>query len=248
VRRKKPAPALVPQPVFERAVEKGEHLNHERPTISAQHRRVLVLRAQRGDTEALNVLLESCRTRLYFLALRILRRPQDAEDAVQEAMLAAFTHLQRFQGRADFLTWASQILINAALQHIRKSRNRPTVALDQIHGEFDAASYSEYLRDPQPSPEEQLQRREHWQIFEKALYKLPLESRRLVELCKFSDYSMKEVSTSLGLPVSTPKVRLHRGKRALIVRIKRETKVPPKAGVRKGSLQRGLPKESLYAA
>jgi DNA-directed RNA polymerase specialized sigma24 family protein len=89
---------------------------------------------------------------------------------------------------------------------------------------------------------------EHWEIFEKALYKLPLESRRVIELCKFSDYSMKEVSTSLGLPVGTPKVRLHRGKQALIVRIKRETRVPRKTGIGNGSLQLRQPKESLYAA
>ncbi|HET9374818.1 MAG TPA: sigma-70 family RNA polymerase sigma factor, partial [Chthoniobacterales bacterium] len=65
-------------------------------------------------------MFESCRGRLYYQALRILARPQDAEDAVQEAMLAAFKHLNRFQRRADFLTWATRIVTNAALQHIRR--------------------------------------------------------------------------------------------------------------------------------
>ena len=86
------------------------------------------MRAQTGDAEALNVLFASCHKKLYCRALRILVTPQDAEDAVQEAMLAAFSHLQRFQGRADFLTWATRIVINAALQHIRKTRTKPTRA------------------------------------------------------------------------------------------------------------------------
>jgi RNA polymerase sigma factor (sigma-70 family) len=111
--------------------------------ISVSERELLLLRAQTGDAEALELLLESCRRRLYGQALRILVRPQDAEDAVQEAMLAAFTHLHRFQRRADFLTWATRIVINAALQHIRKTATRSTVAWDQIDNE--GVSFSEYL-------------------------------------------------------------------------------------------------------
>jgi RNA polymerase sigma-70 factor, ECF subfamily len=110
-----------------------------------------------GNLEALNVLFESCRERLYCRALRILARPQDAEDAVQEAMVAALTHLHRFQRRADFLTWATRIVINAAFQHIRKSRAKPTVAWDQVDAEFEGPLFSEYLRDPHPNPEERLE-------------------------------------------------------------------------------------------
>ena len=123
-------------------------MNHEKSIVSARERELLLLRARTGDQEALNVLFESCRGRLYGQALRILARPQDAEDAVQEAMLAAFTHLHRFQRRADFLTWTTRIVINAALQDIRKTRTRPTVPWDQIDSE--GASFSEYVRDPSP--------------------------------------------------------------------------------------------------
>lgn len=62
-------------------------------------------------------------------------------------MLAAFTRLHQFQGRADFLTWATRIVINAALQHIRKTRTKPTVAWDQVENEFDRMSFREYVRD-----------------------------------------------------------------------------------------------------
>jgi RNA polymerase sigma-70 factor, ECF subfamily len=212
-------------------------LKHEGSGISARERELLLIRAQTGDPEALNLLFESCRGSLYCQALRILARPQDAEDAVQEAMLAAFKHLHRFQRRADFLTWATRIVTNTALQHIRKARTKPTVAWDHVGSDLDATWFSNYLRDPQPTPEEQLQRLEHWELLEDALLKLPIESRRAIQLCKLADYSVKEAASVLGLPVSTLKVRLHRGKRALMVRLKRETPVRPKLSAGKRSLQ-----------
>ena len=224
-------------------------MNCEGSVISARERDLLLLRAQTGDPDALNVLFESCRGSLYFRALRILARPQDAEEAVQEAMLAAFTRLHQFQGRADFLTWATRIVINAALQHIRKARTKPTVSLDQVDNEFDGLSFSKYLRDPQLTPEEHLQSLEQSKILEDALRTLPVEMRQAIQISKSRDYSLKEAASALGLPVSTLKARLHRGKRALMVRLKRETRVRPKAAACKQSLQlRPATNQSLCAA
>jgi RNA polymerase sigma-70 factor, ECF subfamily len=199
-------------------------LNRERSDVSARERELLLLRAQKGEPEALNLLFESRRRRLYGQALQILARPQDAEDAVQEAMFAAFTHLHRFQRRADFLTWASRIGINAALQQIRRSRTRLNVAFDQVDDEFHGAAFSENLRDPQPTPEEQLEVLERREMLEDALHKLPVEIRRAVHLCKSTGYSLKEAAGALGLSVSALKARLHRGRRALIAQLKRERK------------------------
>ncbi|HXX13292.1 MAG TPA: sigma-70 family RNA polymerase sigma factor [Candidatus Eremiobacteraceae bacterium] len=212
-------------------------MNYGASTTSAHERQHLLLRAQTGDPEALNVLFESCRRNLYCRALQILARPQDAEDAVQEAMLAAFTRLHQFQGRADFLTWATRIVINAALQHIRRTRTKPTVAWDQVDRGCDGALFSESLKDPQPSPEEHLQRVEHREMLQGALSNLPFESRRAIQLCKFADCSLKEAANSLGLPVSTVKVRLHRGKRALTVHVKKELQVRHKPAGSKPSFQ-----------
>lgn len=117
-------------------------LNHEGSVISVRERQLLLVRAQAVDAEALNVLFESCRKRFYFSAMRILARPQDDEDAVQQAMLAAYTHLERFQGRADFPTRATRIVTNAALQHIRKTRTKRTVSWDQTDDEFEGASFN----------------------------------------------------------------------------------------------------------
>jgi RNA polymerase sigma-70 factor (ECF subfamily) len=197
--------------------------------------------------EALNVLFESCRGSLYCRALRIVARPQDAEDVVQEAMLA-FTQLHRYQGRADFRTWATRIVINAALMHVRKARTKPTVSCDQISPEFEGASFSEYLKDPQPTPEERLHQLELRQMVEDAVHELPVAMRRAMQLCASTDYSMKEAASALGLPVSTLKARLHRGRRALMARLKRETQIPRKRTGSKRSLVCQAPEESLCTA
>lgn len=231
-------PKLAPSQAFQRY--EGGALNHQLPVISTREREFLLDRAQTGDPEALNLLFESCRESLYRRALRILARSQDAEDAVQEAMLAAFTRLHQFQGRAGFLTWATRIVINAALQHIRKARTKPTVSWGQVEGEFEG-TFAEYVRDPQPTPEEQFQTQEHREMLEHALHKLPVEMRRAIQLCKSTNYSLKEAASALGLSVSTLKARLHRGRRALRVRLKTEkVRRKPVANDRRLQLCAGL--------
>ena len=202
-----------------------------------RERKVLLLRAQAGDSEALNVLFESCRKRLFCKALRILTRPQDAEDVVQEAMLAAFRHFDRFEGRADFLTWATRIVINAALQHFRKARTKPTVSWDYVQNECETGLSSDYSKDRQPTPEEHLQALECCEMLEDALAKLPPESRQAIQLCKFGDRSLKEATSTLGLTVSTVKVRLHRGRRAMMAELKRKMQVRRKYSAKNRGIQ-----------
>jgi RNA polymerase sigma-70 factor (ECF subfamily) len=142
----------------------------------------------------------------------------------------------------------TSIVINAALQHIRKTRTKPTLSWDQIDAEFEGPLISEYLRDPQPNPEERLQELEQREMLEDALQKLPVEMRRAIEFCKSRDYSLKEAASALGLPVSTLKARLHRGRRALMVHLKRETQVRRKSAANRRSLLCAASEESLCAA
>lgn len=216
--------------------------------ISAPEREILLLRAQAGDEEALGALFESCRGTLYRRALRILAKPQDAEDAVQEAMLAAFKHLDRFQRRADFLTWATRIVINGALQHIRKARTKPTIPWDQVEGDIKGKSLDESLRDLQPTPEQRLQELEQQETLKYALQKLPVHLRRAIELCRFTDHSLEEAANALGVPVTTVKMWLHRGKRALTNCLKKQKQTRGRGGNRLSAQPCPSPKESLCVA
>lgn len=201
-------------------------MNQEGSIIPARERKLLLLRAKLGDREALNILFESCRASLYCRALRILARPQDAEDAVQEAMVAAFRQLHRFEDRSDFLTWATRIVINAALQQVRRRRVRPTIPLDSMENDLCSYAFNEKLKDPRPTPEEQFQETEHAKILKRAMQRLPVESRRAIQICQFKEYSLKEAANALGLSVSALKARLHRGRRTLVAQLKKEMQGP----------------------
>jgi RNA polymerase sigma-70 factor, ECF subfamily len=206
-----------------RSRKKGASLSQETAVISVRDKELILQRAQKGDPEALNLLFESCRGRLFASALRILPRRQDAEDAVQDAMLAAFTNLAKFEGRADFLTWATRIVINAALMQIRKARSKPVISWDQVNGEIEESPSSEFMEDQKPTPEQMYQKVEHRRLLEEALRQLPADYRRAIQLCKLSDCSLKEAARALGVPMGTLKARLHRGRRSLLLRFKRKT-------------------------
>lgn len=200
-------------------------MNPQTTASEIEAKGLLLVRAKQGDQEALEVLFESCRERLLASASRILSRRQDSEDAVQEGMLAAFTHLDQFHGRSDFLTWATRIVINAALGQIRRAENRPTISWDQFGADPEVSALDKFLVDPKPTPEEICQHTERQRLLEGALQRLSRESRRAIELCKLDDFSLKDAAGAMGLPLSTLKVRLHRGRRSLTLEIKRKTQM-----------------------
>src|SRR5512145_713077 len=79
---------------------------------------------RRGDPRALHRLIDDYSPKLYNVALRILRHPQDAEDAVQEALLAAVRKIDQFDGRSSLPTWLYRIAVNASLMALRKRRTQ----------------------------------------------------------------------------------------------------------------------------
>ncbi len=91
----------------------------------------LISRGLRGDPDALETLFARHNRALYQTALRVLGNPEDAQDALQEGLLAAYRNLRRFEGRSQFSTWLTRIVINAALMRRRSQRARPAVSLDE---------------------------------------------------------------------------------------------------------------------
>jgi RNA polymerase sigma-70 factor (ECF subfamily) len=128
-------------------------------------------------------------------------------------MLTAFTHLDEFQGRADFLTWATRIVIDAALMQIRKARSRSVVSWFSTN----------FIEDQKPTPEQMCQHVEHRRLLEEAIRQLPADHRRAIQLCKLTDCSLNEAARVLGVPLSTLKARLHHGRRLLVLRFRGKT-------------------------
>ena len=87
----------------------------------------LIRAGQRGDAQAIETLFRRYQRQLFQTALRVLGNAEDAEDALQDGMLSAYRNLKRFEGRSQFSTWLTRIVINAALMKRRSAKARPAV-------------------------------------------------------------------------------------------------------------------------
>ncbi len=93
--------------------------------------RDLVSSAQRGDHDAFRTLFERYHRRAYALAYGVVRHQDDALDVVQDAFIKAHKYLDKFEGNSSFYTWLYRIVMNLAIDHIRKHRRVKPVELDE---------------------------------------------------------------------------------------------------------------------
>ena len=167
--------------------------------------------ARSGETGALDAWYRAHAQKLFCTVSRITRNHEDAEDAVQDAILSAFLHLQSFDGRATFSTWLTRIGINSALMILRKRRNSREVSA-QNSNESDALWE---VTDSAPDPEKQYVEKERGGLVRKAITNLRPSIRRPLELHKLQDYSVEEMAAEIGVSVPAAKGRLHHARAAL---------------------------------
>src|SRR5438105_7124715 len=141
----------------------------------------LVRQAIAGEEGALEILFAQHSRALFQTALRLLGSPEDAEDALQEGMLSAYRNLPRFEGRSQFSTWLTRIVINAALMRLRSRRSRPAISMDEPLGETEM-TLAEQLADPAPGPEELLARQELNDLLQQNLTALSPDMQAVVRL------------------------------------------------------------------
>lgn len=178
----------------------------------------LLNRAIEGDQTALETLFARNSRPLYQTALRLLGNPQDAEDALQEGMLAAYRNLHRFEGRSQFSTWLTRIVINAALMRRRSRRTHPAISLDEEPREESTPAVDRYP-DNRPSPEELYAGSEFSERLRKNLEDLSPILRRAFELRELAGLTADEAAKALGVSRNTLKARLWRARHQLAARL-----------------------------
>jgi RNA polymerase sigma-70 factor (ECF subfamily) len=166
---------------------------------------------RRGDERAVRKLVDTYSPRLYNLALRILRSPQDAEDAVQETFITALDKLDQFDGRAEFSTWIYRIAVNASLMALRKKRSRRRKEESIEVPEFEDIRSRE-LMDWRADPARELLKTEMRELMEAAIGKLPAKYRVVFVLRDLEGLSIEETSKTLGLSAANVKIRLMRAR------------------------------------
>ena len=178
---------------------------------------VLVSTAQSGDANAFVELSKRHSNRALQTAYRITRNRQDAEDALQDSLLKAFTHLKTFQGKSSFSTWLTRIAINSALMILRKKRGCFEISIDGSDSIDDSGGRYERweIRSLTEDPESRLAREEREEMLRDAILRLPRVCREVIELRQAKDYSTREIAQALGISVPAVKSRLSRAKMTL---------------------------------
>ena len=166
---------------------------------------LLISRARGGDREAFGGLVEQYRDNVYRLAYRMCGNAYDADEAAQEAFVAAWRALPNFRGDAKFSTWLYRLTTNAAIDVMRREKRHQTV------GDGEMVD----LADDADSPQETVERTEQQEAVQKALATLSEEYREVLLLRYMEELDYAEIAEVLQLPSGTVKSRINRAKAAL---------------------------------
>jgi RNA polymerase sigma-70 factor (ECF subfamily) len=166
-------------------------------------------------TQAFGNILSRRLASFYRKAYRILGNRADAEDAVQDALLAAYAHLDQFKGQSEMSTWLTAIVHNCALLQLRKRRRHVYVSLDEPTGEPDAASGTDQLADYRPSPEDECQHSELSTRLTHFYTQLSPTLSRTFRLRDIEGLSIRETARVLRIPRGTVKAQSARARQKL---------------------------------
>jgi RNA polymerase sigma-70 factor (ECF subfamily) len=157
-----------------------------------------------GDGDAFGELVRRHRDRLWAVALRTLGNPDDAADAVQNALVSAYRGAGSYRGDAAVTTWLHRIVVNACLDLLRRQKVRPTDPLPDDESRHPA------------DPVDSIGARDTAIVVEQALATLPPEQRAAIVLVDIQGYPVEDAARMLDCPVGTVKSRCSRGRARLL--------------------------------
>lgn len=149
------------------------------------------------------------------IAYRVLGNTEDAEDAVQDAMLAAHQNLKKFRGESQLSTWLTAIVSNSALMHLRKRSRFRYVSLDHPMDEEQECTLSECLAYHGPNPEDEYRGSEIDRYLKHLTAKLSPLLRETFWLRAIQELSIRETSSVLGVSCEAVKAHLFRARAKL---------------------------------
>jgi RNA polymerase sigma-70 factor, ECF subfamily len=165
-----------------------------------------------GDPDAFGELFRRHRDRLWAVAIRTLGDPEEAADALQDAMIAAFRRADSFRGDSAVTTWLHRIVVNAALDRMRRRSARPTTGTDDETALDALATGTGQLSDPAGSSDTAIDVRA-------ALQHLVPDQQAALVLVDMLGYPVAEAAQILGVSEGTVKSRAARGRARLLPRL-----------------------------
>lgn len=168
-----------------------------------------------GDDRAFGSLFARHRDRLWAVALRTTGDPEEAADALQDAMVAAFRRAASYRGEAAVTTWLHRIVVNACLDRLRRRSVRATQPWEEHTEEVDRFTPGSPGAPQHGDPVRAAEQAELRRAVQVALGQLPPEQRAALVLVDMEGYPVGEVARILDVPTGTLKSRCSRGRRRL---------------------------------
>ena len=167
--------------------------------------------AKNGDQDAFSQLVLRYEKKVYALALRMCRNPEDAAEAAQEAFLSAWQGLPFFRGDSAFSTWLYRLTSNACVDLLRRESRHSAAAGPSLDDEELPLD----LPDTAPTPEAAAEQAELRELIEDGIQSLTPEYREVLVLREIHQLAYDEIADTLSLDLGTVKSRISRGRRQL---------------------------------
>jgi RNA polymerase sigma-70 factor, ECF subfamily len=176
--------------------------------------RQLVARAQRGDKQAFELLVEKYQRKLARLLSRFIRDPAEVEDVTQEAFIKAYRALPAFRGDSAFYTWLYRIGINTAKNYLMAMGRRAPTSTEVEAEEAEGFEEGEQLRDIN-TPESMLLSSEIARTVNATIEQLPEELRTAIQMREIEGMSYEDIAKAMDCPIGTVRSRIFRAREAI---------------------------------
>jgi len=176
--------------------------------------RQLVARAQQGDKQAFELLVEKYQRKLARLLSRFIRDPAEVEDVTQEAFIKAYRALPAFRGDSAFYTWLYRIGINTAKNYLMAMGRRAPTSTEVEAEEAEGFEEGEQLRDIN-TPESLLLSNEIAETVNATIEKLPEELRKAIQMREIEGMSYEDIAQAMDCPIGTVRSRIFRAREAI---------------------------------
>ncbi|MDA8108171.1 MAG: RNA polymerase sigma factor RpoE [Betaproteobacteria bacterium] len=181
--------------------------------------RQLVERAQRGDKQAFELLVQKYQRKLARLLARFIRDPAEVEDVTQEAFIKAYRALPAFRGDSAFYTWLYRIGINTAKNYLMAMGRRAPTSTEVEAEDAEALEAGEQLRDVN-TPESLLLSKEIGATVTDTIEALPEELRTAIQLRELEGMSYEDIARIMDCPIGTVRSRIFRAREAIAERLR----------------------------
>lgn len=171
----------------------------------------LALAAKEGDINAFNRLVLTYQDMAFNLAYRILSEPDAAEDAAQNAFIAAYNKIHTYRG-GSFKAWLLRIVTNQCYDELRRRKRNPVTHLEPVSEDGDEIESPPWMVDDNPSPEEATEGLDLENAIQHCLNGLPDDFRVIVVMVDVEGFDYQQVSEAVSRPLGTIKSRLARAR------------------------------------